>query len=195
MYSRRTNLRHYLFAYNDESFLDIFTLEQLHLIRQQINYTSITALIYDIISNNGCTFICSIDYNNYINGNDAEELLEILPQHLKTTRELVYVINKVDLHYLAYENVSPNLDMTGFRANIVNENFYETIRHSSYTNNHNLTIDEIDVLYNPIIQCFVKILDQIQKLLIPMGAVNPDTEYTIAIVTYNSGSMFISVFD
>lgn len=195
MYSRRTNLRHYLFAYNDESFLDIFTLEQLHLIRQQINYNSITELIYDIISNNGCTFIYSLDHNNYINGNEAEELLEMLPQHFKTVRELVYVINKVDLHYLTYEMISSNLDMIGFRVNIVNENFYESIRYSSYTNNHILSIEEIDALYNPIVQCFIKILNQIQKSLIPMGAVNPDIEYSIAIVTYNSGSMFISVFD
>jgi len=187
-------IHNHWFIYNDESFSEILTIEQQHLIFQYTNYKTISELIYDVIINNGCVFISSLDYIEYINGYNVEAISSLLPKNVDIDKKSVYLINKLDLHYLIndlYVPISFNLYTDGFKQVIITDGFYDIIMNKSYSK---LTIEEIDILYTFVVECIVKIMSQIVSFINSDDCSEFNKEYAIVFITYNKGSIMFSIF-
>jgi hypothetical protein len=203
MFIEQDEIKHYLIIYDDEFFLEAFDYEQQLLILQNTACRTITKFIYDIIINEGCIYIHSLEYINYIDGIDKESILKLIPENAFFDRSSVYVVNRADIDYLVRDiniSISFSLDTIGYNKNIFNgyfyEYFYKTIMEVGIMDQYqyNLTIDDFDGVYKPIARCFIKILEQIDHIVNYKDYLDLNDIYVPLFINYNRGKLIFNIF-
>lgn len=203
MITDQTRIKHYLIIYDDEFFLEAFDYEQQLLISQNTTCKTITKVIYDLLTNDGCLFIHSLDHICYIDGVNREYILSLIPENAFVDRSSVYVVNRADIDYLVHGiNLSVNLSLhtVGYGKNIIKDYFYEYFYNTVMgigvmdQYQYNLNIDDFNELYEPIVKCFIKILEQIDHIVNYKDHFSLDDIYVPLFINYNKGKLIMNIF-